>query len=162
VGSQTWLQIHSEGGQAQGWVLDDPSLVIHREVKQYSDPQGVFSILYPASWSAEQGNPAVFTAPNGDPQAGILKIQTGNDISNLPPLPMSPGHEAPVDEPTQPIEVSGVTAFIAVYKSDDGGWEYAVEKKIGNHVVLFDFQQPRSAAPDLTLYRQLLTSATVQ
>jgi hypothetical protein len=161
VRATTWLHVRSESGQTEGWVLNDPDLVIHREVKQRNDPQAVYSILYPADWSVDEGNPTTFTAPQGDPQAGIFRIQAADDISQLPSLPLSPGKEAPTSEPTKPVEVYGVTSFIAVYHSSDGGWEFAVEKKISNHVFLFDFQQPKRPSPDLTLFQQMLDSVTV-
>jgi Bacterial SH3 domain len=161
TGSQTWVHVRSESGQTDGWVLDDPDLVIHREVKQYSDVQATFATLYPTGWTVEPGNPTTFTAPNGDPEAGIFKIQSSDDPAHLPTLPLSPGKETPSAEPSQPIEVSGVTAFITVYHSDDGGWEYVVEKKIGTHVFLFDLQQAKRPQPDATLFRQLLDSITV-
>jgi hypothetical protein len=160
-GSQVWLHVKSESGQTEGWVLDDPQLVIHREIKEYDDPQSAYAFFYPTGWVAQPGNPATFTAPGGDPTGGVLAIQYADDVAKLPQVPLSPGRESSGNEPSKPIEVYGVTAFPAVYQTTGGGWEYLVEKKIGSRVFLFDFKHPDRPQPDVTLFEQLLSSVTV-
>jgi hypothetical protein len=159
-GKQTWLHVQSESGATKGWVLDEPALVIHREVKRYTDP--AYTFLYPAGWTVQSGNPATFTAPPGDPDGGILTVQYGDDVSKLPAVPLHPGRESGADEPKQPIEVYGVTAFPAVYKlNGNGGWEFLVEKKIGARVFLFDLTQAQRQQPDPSLFDQMLAGVTV-
>ena len=160
-GSQSWLHVKTQSGSTQGWIVDQPDLVSHREVKQQSDAQDGYSILYPAGWTLQDGNPATFTAPPGDPHAGKLVVQVADDVSKLPPVPLNGGKESSQNESTQPIEVYGVTAFISVYQGTDGSWEFLVEKKIGSKVYLFDFQQPGRAQPDQTQFQQLLASVIV-
>jgi Bacterial SH3 domain len=160
-GSQTWLHVKSTSGQTDGWVLDDPQLVIHREVKEYDDPQSAYTFLYPAGWTSQPGNPVTFTAPTGDPAGGALMVQYADDATKLPPVPLSPGKESPQNEPSKPVEVYGVTAFVAVYQTTSGGWEYVVEKKIGSRAFLFDFKHPNATQPDVSLFVQLLSSVIV-
>lgn len=160
-GSQTWLHVKTQSGATDGWVVDQPDLVIHREVQLQNDSQDGYSILYPAGWTLQSGNPATITAPAGDPAGGKLVIQVANDVSQLPSVPLGGGKESPTNESTQPIEVYGVTAFISVYQATDGSWEFVVEKKIGSRVYLFDFQQPNRTQPDQTLYQQMLASVAV-
>lgn len=159
-GKQTWLQVQSESGATKGWVVDDPTLVIHREIKRYTDP--AYTFLYPAGWTVQGGNPATFTAPTGDPNAGVLTVQYGDDVTKLPGVPLHPAKESGENEPKDPIEVYGVTAFVAVYQlTNNGGWEYLIEKKIGSRVFLFDFTQAGRQQPDISLFTQLLSSVTV-
>jgi hypothetical protein len=159
-GSSRWLQVRTESGATKGWVLDDPTLLIHREVKRATDP--AYSLLYPAGWTPQAGNPATFTAPAGDPDRGVLVVQYADDVAQLPKVPLHPGQESGADEPKDPVLVYGVTTFPAVYKlSGEGGWEYLVEKKIGAKVFLFDFTHPQRKQPDIGLFEQVLASVTV-
>src|SRR5215472_8230846 len=75
VASDTWLHVKSEGGNAQGWVLDRPDLVIHRQVSQHVEQSG-WSILFPSEWSPVSGNPATFTGSSTGPTGGSMLIQT--------------------------------------------------------------------------------------
>lgn len=160
AGTQNWLQVQTESGATKGWVLDDSQLVIHREVKRFTDP--AFTFLYPAGWTAQAGNPATFSAPSGDPDKGVLVVQYADDVNQLPKPPLHPGQESTTNEPKNPIEVYGVTAFVAVYQlSGNGGWEYLIEKKIGAKVFLFDFTDAQRQQPDISLFQQLLASVTV-
>ena len=159
VGPDTWLHVKSEGGNAQGWVLDQPDLVIHRQVSQHVEDTG-WSILFPSEWSPVSGNPATFTGSSG-PTGGSMLIQTAGDPTKLMATPISPGHEVRQESP---IEVYGRTTYLTVYKSDAGGFEFDVKTQFPKTKVayLFDFKQPTSTGNgDTMLFQQLLASAIV-
>jgi Bacterial SH3 domain len=159
VGSDTWLHVRSEGGNAEGWVLDRPDLVIHRAVSLHVEQNSGYSILFPADWSPVSGNPATFTGSSG-PGGGSMLIQTADDTAKLAPNPISPGHELRQESP---IEVYGRTTYITLYKLDAGGYEYDVKLQFPKSKVayLFDFKQPGNGDADTTLFKQLLTSVIV-
>jgi len=159
VASDTWLHVKSEGGNAEGWVLDQPDLVIHREVSQHVEQSG-WSILFPSEWSPVSGNPATFTGSSG-PNGGSMLIQTAADPAQLMPTPISPGHEVRQESP---IEVYGRTTYLTVYKSDAGGFEFDVKTQFPKTKVayLLDFKQPTSTGEgDTSLFKQLLDSVIV-
>jgi hypothetical protein len=158
VGPDTWLHVKSEGGNAEGWVLDRPDLVVHRQVSQHVEPSG-WSILFPAEWSPVSGNPATFTGSSG-PSGGSMLVQTADDPAKLMAAPISPGHELRQESP---IEVYGRTTYLTVYKLDAGGFEFDVKVQFPKTKVayLFDFKQPTGTDADTTLFKQLLTSVIV-
>lgn len=159
VGPDTWLHVRSEGGNAEGWVLDQPDLVIHRQVSQNVEASG-WSILFPSEWSPVSGNPATFTGSSG-PAGGSMLIQTADDPAKLMATPISPGHEVRQESP---IEVYGRTTYLTVYKSDAGGFEFDVKTQFPKTKVayLFDFKQPTSGGEgDTSLFKQLLDSVIV-
>ena len=159
VGSDTWLHGKSEGGNAEGWVLDRPDLVIHRSVSLHVEQSSGYSILFPSEWSPVTGNPATFTGPSS-PDGGSMLIQTADDPAKLMPNPISPGHELRQESP---IEVYGRTTYITLYKLDAGGYEYDVKLQFPKSKVayLFDFKQPGNGNADTSLFKQLLTSVIV-
>ncbi len=159
VGSDTWLHVRSEAGNAEGWVLDRPDLVIHRAVSLHVEQGSGYSILFPADWSPVSGNPATFTGGSGA-GGGSMLIQTSDDTAKLMPNPISPGHELRQESP---IEVYGRTTYITLYKLDAGGYEFDVKLQFPKSKVayLFDFRQPGSGDADTTLFKQLLTSVIV-
>jgi hypothetical protein len=158
VGSDTWLHVKSEGGNAEGWVLDRPDLVIHRQVSQHVEQSG-WSILFPSEWSPVSGNPATFTGSSG-PAGGSMLIQVADDPNKLMATPISPGHELRQESP---IEVYGRTTYLTVYKSDAGGFEFDVKLQFPKTkaAYLFDFKQPSGTDADTSLFKQLLDSAIV-
>jgi len=158
-GSDTWLHVKSEGGNAEGWVLDRPDLVIHRSVSLHVEQGSGYSILFPAEWSPVTGNPATFTGPSS-PDGGSMLIQTSDDLTKLMPNPISPGHELRQESP---IEVYGRTTYITLYKLDAGGYEYDVKLQFPKSKVayLFDFKQPGNGNADTSLFKQLLASVIV-
>lgn len=159
VGSSTWLHVKPEGGSVEGWVLDQPDLVIHRAVSQHVESSIGYSILFPADWSPVSGNPATFTGSSG-PDGGSMLVQTADDTSKLMAIPISPGHELRQESP---IEVYGRTTYLTVFKVDAGGFEYDVKLQFPKSRVayLFDFKQPSGSNADTTLFRQLLDSVIV-
>ncbi len=159
VGSDTWLHVKSEGGQVEGWVLDRADLVIHRAVSLHVEQSTGYSVLFPAEWSPATGNPATFTGPSS-PDGGSLLIQVADDPAKLAATPMSPGREVRQESP---IEVYGRTTFLTIYRSDGGGFEYAVKVQFpkSKAAYLLDFKQPGGSDPDTTLFKQLLTSLIV-
>jgi hypothetical protein len=159
VASATWLHVKSEGGNVEGWVLDQPDLVIHRSVSLHVEQGAGWSILFPAEWSPVSGNPATFTGPNA-PGGGSMLVQTSDDETKLMPTPISPGHELRQEAP---VEVYGRTTFITVYKLDGGGYEYDVKVQFPRSKVayLFDFKSPGGSGDDDALFKQLLDSVIV-
>jgi hypothetical protein len=159
VAGETWLHVRPEGGTVQGWVLDQPDLVIHREVAQHVEASGGWSILFPANWSPVSGNPATFTGGTG-PDGGSMLVQTATDPNALMPIPISPGRELRQESP---IVVYGRTTFMTLYQSNAGGFEYDVKVQFPKSMVayLFDFKQPFGSTPDTTLFKQLLDSVIV-
>jgi Bacterial SH3 domain len=158
VGPDTWLHVKSEGG-TEGWVLDQPDLVIHRQVSQHVEPSG-WSILFPAEWSPVSGNPATFTGGSGA-GGGSMLVQTAPDPTQLMPTPISTGHELRQESP---IEVYGRTTYLTVYKLDAGGFEYDVKAQFPKTKVayLFDFKDPSgTGSGDTSLFKQLLDSVIV-
>jgi Bacterial SH3 domain len=159
VGSETWLHVKSESGQVEGWVLDRPDLVIHRDVSLHVEQGTGYSILFPAEWSPVSGNPATFTGPSS-PDGGSMLVQTSDDLTKLMGTPVSPGHEL---RQVAPIEVYGQTTYLTEYKLDAGGFEYDVKLQFPKTkaAYLFDFKQPGGADPDTSLFTTLLASVVV-
>jgi hypothetical protein len=160
VGTDTWLHVKTESGQTEGWVVDRPDLVIHREVSLHVEQGTGYSILFPAEWSPVSGNPATFTGSNS-PDGGSLLVQTSADMTKLIGTPISPGHEVRSESP---IEVYGRTTYLTVYKLDAGGFEYDVKLQFPKTQIyyLFDFKQPASLADaDTSLFKTLLDSVVV-
>lgn len=159
VGSDTWLHVKSEGGNAEGWVLDRPDLVIHRAVSLHVEQGTGYSVLFPSEWSPVSGNPATFTGPSS-PDGGSMLIQAADDPAKLMPTPISPGHELRQESP---VEVYGRTTFITLYKLDAGGNEYDVKLQFPKTkaAYLFDFKQPGNRDADTSLFKQLLASVIV-
>jgi len=158
VGPDTWLHVKSEGGNAEGWVLDRSDLVIHRQVSQHVESSG-WSVLFPSEWSPVSGNPATFTGGSG-PTGGSMLVQVADDPAKLMPTPVSPGHELRQESP---IEVYGRTTYLTVYKSDAGGFEFDVKLQFPKTkaAYLYDFKQPTGTDADTSLFKQLLDSAIV-
>jgi hypothetical protein len=159
VGPDTWLHVKSEGGQAEGWVLDRPDLVIHRAVSLHVEQGTGYSVLFPSEWSPVSGNPATFTGSSG-PGGGSMLVQTSDDVAKLMALPVSPGHELRQESP---IEVYGRTTYITIYKLDAGGFEYDVKLQFPKTKIayLFDFKQPGGADADTMLFKQILASVII-
>lgn len=160
VGPDTWLHVKSEGGGIEGWVLDQPELVIHRSVSLHVEQSAGWSMLFPAEWSPASGNPATFTGSSAR-DGGSMLVQTADDPAKLSHTPLSPGQELRQESP---IEVYGRTTFITLYKLEGGGYEYDVALQFPKSKVayLFDLKQPASAGDaDTTLFKQLLASVIV-
>ena len=159
AGSGTWLHVKSEGG-TEGWVLDQPDLVIHRQVSQHVETSGGWSMLFPTDWSPVSGNPATFTGGSG-PGGGSMLVQTAADPTQIVPTPISPGHELRQESP---VEVYGRTTYLTVYKLDAGGFEFDVKTQFPKTKVayLFDFKEPGGTGDgDTSLFKQLLASVIV-
>lgn len=158
AGVQEWLHVHGGGGKVNGWIVDSPQYVINRSMTSYS-LGGTLTMLYPTTWSVQSGNPAIFTAPAGDPAGGTLHLQSAPDASTLPAVPIAAGTEDTSQE--RSISLDGVPAQVFVYLTNGGGTEYFVERKLGTLVYLIDLQQPQST-PDTTFFLQLLASVNAQ
>jgi Bacterial SH3 domain len=159
VGQDTWLHVKTQSGQYEGWVVDRPDLVIHRAVALHVEQGSGYSILFPAEWSPASGNPATFTGSSG-PDGGSLLVQTADDPAKLTAIPTAAGKEVRQESP---IEVYGRTTFLTIYKSDSGGFEYAVKVQFPKTKVayLFDFKQQSGSDAHTSLFKQLLSSVIV-
>ena len=158
VGPDTWLHVKTESGQFEGWVLDRPDLVIHRQVSLHVEQSSGYSLLFPSEWTPTSGNPATFVGPNSA-DGGSLQVQTSDDLAKLQATPTAPGHELRQESP---IEVYGRTTFLTVYKLDAGGYEYTVKLQFpkSKAAYLFDFKQP-TGDPSTALFKQLLVGVIV-
>lgn len=148
-----WLHVHGHDGATDGWVKDDPDLVTRRPMQFYSASVDGWSMLYPAAWQSQPGNPATLT---GD---GIkLTVQFASDPATLLPMPGSAGH--PVRD-EGPVEAYGVTVFFTVFALDAGGFEYSVRVRVSpNKVYQFRMTDPGKTA-DTLLFRQMLDSSVL-
>jgi Bacterial SH3 domain len=153
AGDGAWLRVRGHQGTTEGWVRDDPDLVTRRAMTFYSDSANGWSMLFPADWQAQTGNPATFT---GGSQK--LTVQFAADSASLLPVPGGPGH-AVRDE--GPVEAYGVTVFFTVYQLDKGGFEYDVHVRVSPSKV-YGFQMADAAsAADTSLFRQMLDSTVL-
>jgi hypothetical protein len=153
VGADTWLHVRSQSGQVEGWVLDDPTIVTHRAMNQHIEESG-YSNLFPAEWTLSSGNPALMSAPAGDPEGGALLIQIADQDSKLPNLPLNPGKE--IDN--QFVELYGKTVPVRFYRLDAGGYEFALRAQCKKNAYLVDYKQSKRDQPDPTLFKTLLAS----
>lgn len=150
-GGQAWLHVRGHNGSGtDGWVLDDPTLVIHRAVNPHFDSVNGWSILFPAEWQLTTGSPTQF-AGTGQ----LLQVWWSNDAKTLPTPPGSPGKE---QRDEGPVDVDGRTTFLTVYQLDSGGFEYDDLVHVSdNPTRVFEFRF-REAGPtgDTSLFKQLL------
>lgn len=158
AGGQDWVHVHGGRGAVNGWIVDEPQYVINRSMSSLS-LGGTFTMLYPTTWSVQSGNPAILTAPAGDPAGGTLHVQSASEASSLPAVPLAAGTEDTSKETS--ISLDGVPTQVFVYLTNGGGTEYFVERKLGTLVYLIDLQQPQST-PNTTFFLQLLTSVNAQ
>jgi hypothetical protein len=157
VEGQMWLHVKSSGGE--GWVLDDPSLVIATPVYSHIDTQLGYRILFPQTWTVTAGNPTSIASPPGDAQGGVITIQEAGDPSKLLQTPTSSGREVRTESP---IEVYGKTTFLTVYQLDKGGFEFSVKVQwASDRAYLFDYRQNGRTQPDTSLFKQLLISVAI-
>lgn len=153
-GGKTWIHVKSSDQNVDGWLVDDPQYVIHREVASHSEPNA-YTMLYPSTWAVQAGNPATFTAPAGDKNGGSLYVQYVDDPAKLPATPTAPGTQLRQEA----IQMGGIPTSIYVYRTNAGGYEYAVQRKLGKLAYFFDLKQSKSRA-DTTLFKQLLASVS--
>ena len=155
---QNWLHVKGGDGNVDGWIVDSPQYVIDRSMTKYS-LGGTLTMLYPTTWAVQSGNPAIFTAPAGDPAGGSLHLQSAPAATSLPNLPMSSGTEDTGSESS--VSVAGIPTQVFVYLTNGGGTEYFIERKLGTLVYLIDLQQSQST-PSTTFFLQLLASVNAQ
>ena len=148
---QAWLHVRGHGGSgADGWVLDDPDLVIHRAVNLHFDSAAGWSMLFPADWQLQTGTPTAFSG-----QGQTLQVWGSPQTQGLPDSPGSPGKELR-DE--GPVVVHSTTTFLTVYQLDAGGFEFDDRVKVAdNRYFQFRFRQA-GPTPDTSLFKQLLAS----
>jgi hypothetical protein len=158
-GGQTWLHVRSHEAGTEGWVLDQPDLLIHRAVNLHFDSTDGWSILFPAEWTLSAGNPATFTGTGES-----LLVQVAPQAAGLPASPGAAGRDLR-DE--GPVDVYGATTFLTVYELNGGGFEYDdVAKFAGGtnqpaaRAILFRFHESAAGA-DTSLFKQLLASVVV-
>ncbi len=148
-----WLRVRGHEGTAEGWVKDDPDLVTRTQMQFYSASVDGWSMLYPAAWQAQPGNPAVLT---GSGQK--LTVQFAGDPGGLLAAPATAGH--PVRD-EGPVEAYGVTVFFTVYALDKGGFEYDARVRVSPSKV-YGFQMTDAGpAASTVLFRQMLDSTVL-
>ena len=158
AGDQTWLHVKSEGG-SEGWVLNDPTLVIATPVYTHIDTTLGYRILFPQSWTITNGNPTSIASPPADPAGAVLTVQEATDFAHLLQTPSQPGKEIRTESP---IEVYGKTTFMTVYSLDAGGFEFSVRVKwAADRNYLFDYRQSNRQQADTSLFKQLLVSVAI-
>ena len=158
LGDQTWFHVKSEGG-TEGWVLNDPTLVIATPVYTHIDTALGYRILFPQTWTISNGNPTSISSPPADPAGAVLTIQQAADLSKLLHTPTQAGKELRTESP---IEVYGKTTFMTVYQLDAGGFELSVRVQWSvDRSYLFDYRQTARQQPDTALFKQLLVSVAI-
>ena len=53
VDGKTWFKVTSQDANVNGWVLDDPDLLIHQAVDIHIDSQLTWSTLFPSGWNEQ-------------------------------------------------------------------------------------------------------------
>ena len=151
AGGASWLHVRGhDGSGTDGWVLDDPELVIHRAVNLHFDSTAGWSLLFPAEWTLKTGTPTEFSGPGQ-----VLQVWTSPQTQGLPDSPGAPGKEVR-DE--GPVVVYSTTTFITVYQLDAGGFEYDDRVKVAdNRYFHFRFRDS-GPTPGTALFKQLLAS----
>ena len=158
VDNQLWLHVKTPAGN-EGWVLNDPTLVISVPVYMHIDTALGYRIMFPQSWTITSGNPTSFASPPSDPQGAVMSVQQAADVSKLLQTPTSAGKEIRQESP---IEVYGKTTFMTVYQLSSGGFEYAVKVQwAADRAYLFDYRQVARPQPDASLFKQLLISIAI-
>lgn len=158
---QNWFHVKTESGNDEGWVVDSDQYLTEESMATLTDNTDNYSMLYPSGWQVKAGNPATLTAPPGSTDAKVLTVAVAANQAALPKVPMSAGTEQQQDEPRQPVEIAGVTAFVVVYHDNDGDWEIAAAATCSGKAYLFDLTQPDRTQPDLTLFDELISSVGV-
>jgi hypothetical protein len=155
VGTETWLHIKTQSGQVEGWVLDRPDTVIHREIAQHVE-QGAYANVFPAEWRLTSGNPATMASPSGVSEQATLLIQTvPAQGGQLPATPTQPGQELRQESG---LDVYGKPAVMTVYRLNAGGFEFSVKETCKTLAYLFDYRQAGRDQPDTTLFKTVLSS----
>jgi hypothetical protein len=158
VENRTWLHVKTTSG-TEGWVLNDPTLVIAVPVYEHIDTGLGYRILFPQGWTIASGNPTSIASPPNDPEGAVLTIQQAGDVSKLLQTPTSAGKELREESA---IEVYGKTTFMTVYQLAAGGFEYAVKVQwAADRSYLFDYRQTARPKPDTALFKQLLISVAI-
>ena len=158
VDNQLWLHIKTPAGN-EGWVLNDPTLVISVPVYMHIDTALGYRIMFPQSCTITSGNTTSFASPPSDPEGAVMTVQQAADVSKLLQTPTSAGKEIRQESP---IEVYGKTTFMTVYQLSSGGFEYAVKVQwASDRAYLFDYRQVARPQPDTSLFKQLLISIAI-
>lgn len=160
-GGLDWLHVKTQSGNDEGWVVDSDQYLTDQSMTALTDDTDNYSMLYPSGWQVKSGNPATLTAPPGSTDAKVLTIAVAPNQPALPRVPLSAGTEQQQDEPRQPVEIAGVTAFVVVYHDSDGDWEIAAAAVSSGKAYLFDLTQPDRTQPDLTLFDELIGTVSI-
>lgn len=158
VGSRKWLRVRTQSGQFEGWIVDDPDLIVKVPVELHIDSSatGNYSVLAPRGWAVKTGNPSTYTSPPSDPEGAEMLIQTAPDLDKLPSTPTAAAKEQRQEQ----VEVYGKTGFLTVYKVDAGGWQFASKLKFKNRAYLFLFRTTKGDGVT-DFFKQLLSSVIV-
>ena len=153
-----WLHVTLTSQGLAGYVVDDPTLVTSEPMSLHVEAASGYSNLFPSSWSLQEGNPAVMTAPPSEPLGPTLQIQTAASTSQLMKVPTGPAQEIRQESP---VLVWGKTTYLTVYHLTSGNYEFAVQVQFTSLAMLFVYQQPDRAGSDTTLFKQILGSVIV-
>jgi hypothetical protein len=161
VGAQTWLHVKAHSGTTDGWVLNDPALIIDIPVAQAIDTSNGYSILYPQDWSRTADDPATtsFAGSTGD----SMSVKVVDDPGKYPQVPTGGGQ--PVRD--EQVDIYGRTAVMNIFRTG-GGFEFAAkvapldkDKDKDHRHFLFDFQQAGRPNPEPGRFKQFLGSVVI-
>jgi hypothetical protein len=154
LAGKTWLKVHTQDQPPiEGWVLDDPDLLIHRSVSLHIDSDQSWSMLYPATWNVTApGAAAGVTTLTGDGITMTVAVQAATP-KFTPPGP---------DQQDSEVELYGKTTVMSVYRASAGGYAIVVRVRwdSGRYFTL-TYDEPAAAAPDTALFLQLLAGIKV-
>ncbi|HUZ90068.1 MAG TPA: SH3 domain-containing protein [Candidatus Acidoferrales bacterium] len=153
-----WLHVRFADSGTEGYVSDDPALLIDEAVSQHVESTSGYSNLFPSSWSLVSGNPAVMSAPPSDQSQASLSIQTATTTAQLPKAPAAAATELRQESP---ILIYGKTTYLTVYKLHSGAYEFVASAQFATLAALFDFHQSASAGSGTGLFKTLLSSVII-
>ena len=165
VGSQQWLHVKTHTSSVEGWVLNDPDLIIDIPVSQAIDTQNGLSLLFPASWTRRTDDPATTSFLGPATGGETLIVQVVDDVAKYRPVPTG-GGQALRDEQ---LDVYGRTVIMTVYRVT-AGFEMAVrihpldkDKDKDRRQFLFLYQQYGSnrTEADPALFKRILSSVVI-
>ncbi len=154
VGAQTWLKVSaSDQSGLQGWVLDDPGLVIHRSVSLQIDSEQSWSMVFPSGWNVTPaGDPTGVTTLSGDGVTMTVDVET--------PTPKFTAPGAFLRD--QQIEVYGKTTVLSTYRLADASYEFVARVKWdAQRYFTITYKEPAAEQPDPSLCLQLITGIKI-
>lgn len=165
VGSQFWLHVRAHQSGVEGWVLNDPELVIDIAVSQAIDTANGVSLLFPSAWTRRVDDPTTTSFLGPATGGETLIVQVVDDPARFRAVPTGGGQ--PVRD--EQLDVYGRTVIMTVYRTPNG-FEMAVkvrplekDKDKDKRQILFLYQQfgaTRTEA-DPALFKKILSSVVI-